>query len=584
MLLQAKSAPVAAARPNSRISQPVQCARLPLCPAPRRLRRCVARRPLQPTILCSAISHPGEEAAKEEGFNPQLSIPDVSCAKGGGGGQSMGSGGSLGTVLEKSKMDFVMPTPPVTGPKLDDSGSGGDIGKINVNGGGGGGGDDGDDDDYFNEEGDGDGEGGEGQPEGFFRTKIPESYDRLHISAVLSEWYKTVAELPLILRRAVEMGLFSSAQLVRFCSMDVRPGVTRAVSRSLPASWSREFVGRLMADPAFVQKLFIEQVLAATSSIAYEWHVRGENFKKELDLVAINTVGLMAGTAATVWILTPSRSYGAVHKLPWQQMLSELPNCVFDSSGPLRNYTRQARMGGFFARMAELSAVGVLTGTATSMLGSAAVALRQRQDPSWQPSVPVPDVARASGGMGAYFALNVNTRYQLIGGMDRYLFDHTTALWTYLGFSTVGRAVSNRIGELSRPWWQGLPTQRPRHNEPQPQKRRVRRRRAERKAEPVPEAAAVSAPLSAAAAVDLASTAAPLSLSEVHLSTAGEAAAAGVSSAASAGVSGDAVSAEADASTAVAPGTFAMLEAASHAPVMPAGFPVVASTPGVPTI
>ena len=30
------------------------------------------------------------------------------------------------------------------------------------------------------------------------------------------------------------MGLFSSAQLVRFLSMDVRPSVARAVTRSLP--------------------------------------------------------------------------------------------------------------------------------------------------------------------------------------------------------------------------------------------------------------------------------------------------------------------------------------------------------------
>jgi hypothetical protein len=128
-----------------------------------------------------------------------------------------------------------MPTPPQQAPKLDDGGSGGDIGKNINNGGGGGDGDGGDDDDYFGEEGDGEGDGqGGGGGDGFFRTAIPEQYDRISINVVLQEWYKTIADLPIFIRRAVEMGLFSSAQLVRFLAVDVRPNITRTVSRTLP--------------------------------------------------------------------------------------------------------------------------------------------------------------------------------------------------------------------------------------------------------------------------------------------------------------------------------------------------------------
>jgi hypothetical protein len=56
-----------------------------------------------------------------------------------------------------------------------------------------------------------------------------------------------------------------------------------------------------------------------------------------------------------------------------------------------------------------------MTGAGTSLLSSAAVALRQRADPSFEPSVPVPDVARSSAGLAAFFALSANTRYQLLG-------------------------------------------------------------------------------------------------------------------------------------------------------------------------
>jgi hypothetical protein len=212
-----------------------------------------------------------------------------------------------------------------------------------------------------------------------------------------------------------------------------------------------------MADPAFIQKLVFEQVLAFSSSMFYEWRVRGESFRKELDLALINSVGMAAAVGATVWITAPSRAYGAVHKFPWQQMLANLPACVFDANGPLRNYTRTARVGGFFASMAQLGAVGAVAGGATALASSAAVSLHQKADPEYQPSLASPDVARSAGGLGAFFAINANTRYQLLGGMDRYLFGHSNFMWTYMAMSAIARSMFTTVGEASRPFWQGLP-------------------------------------------------------------------------------------------------------------------------------
>ena len=75
-----------------------------------------------------------------------------------------------------------------------------------------------------------------------------------------------------------------------------------------------------MADPAFAQKLVLESTFAACASLYYEYRLRGERFQKELDLALINSVGMAAATAATVWLLAPTRSYGSVHKFPWQQV------------------------------------------------------------------------------------------------------------------------------------------------------------------------------------------------------------------------------------------------------------------------
>jgi len=87
------------------------------------------------------------------------------------------------------------------------------------------------DDDYFDNFDDGE---GNGDGDGFFRAVLAQLYDEASINAVMQEWFRTVADLPLIIRQAVSMGLFSSAQLVRFLSMDVRPSVTRAVTRAMP--------------------------------------------------------------------------------------------------------------------------------------------------------------------------------------------------------------------------------------------------------------------------------------------------------------------------------------------------------------
>lgn len=152
-----------------------------------------------------------------------MSVPTTGMAKFGG----QLSGG--GATLEKSKLDLSREVKSWE-PKLDEGGGGGDIGNKIFNGGGGDG-DDGDDDDYFEDFGDGD---GDGDGEGFFRTAIGHLYDEASRNAVLQEWFRTMTDLPIMLRQAASFGLLSSAQLVRFFSMDVRPNMTRFVTRSMP--------------------------------------------------------------------------------------------------------------------------------------------------------------------------------------------------------------------------------------------------------------------------------------------------------------------------------------------------------------
>eukprot|EP00210_Caulerpa_lentillifera_P004702 g4486.t1 len=366
--------------------------------------------------------------------------------------KNLGSGGAA--TLQRSKLSLKQKVRQVD-PKTDDSGGGGNIGKI-IHNGGGGGGDDDDDDDYSFDDGD---ENGDDDNDKFFGKLLPQLYDKISIGAVLSEWYRTVADMPSTFRRAIEMGLFSSAQLVRFLSMDIRPNATRAVQRSLPGTLSRGFIGRIMGDPGFYHKLIIENVLAMTGSLFYESKVRGDRFIKELDLALINTIGVMTATTSVLWMVTSSRSFGSVSKLPWQKVTSTLPNNVFDASGPLRQYTSQTRVLSVFTKSLELAFMGALTGLGMTGVQNLAFLAHQKVDPEYRSSVQPASFTRSAIGLSLFYGLHAHSRYQLLAGVDRYFFDHSNYLWSYLTTSGLCRVVNSFIAEVHRPMFAGLPTQ-----------------------------------------------------------------------------------------------------------------------------
>uniref|UniRef100_A0A7N2LM74 Uncharacterized protein n=1 Tax=Quercus lobata TaxID=97700 RepID=A0A7N2LM74_QUELO len=166
-----------------------------------------------------------------------------------------GQYGAFGAVtLEKGKLDMSQKQSQ-SSPETAIGGGGGDIGKKINHGGGDGGDDDGDDDDYFDDFDDGDDDdyfddfddGDEGDEGGLFRRRkfLEELFDLKFVDAVLNEWQKTMMDLPAGFRQAYEMGLVSSAQMVKFLAINARPTTTRFISRALPEGMSRAFIGRV---------------------------------------------------------------------------------------------------------------------------------------------------------------------------------------------------------------------------------------------------------------------------------------------------------------------------------------------------
>lgn len=378
---------------------------------------------------------------------------------------SMSFGSFGGATMERSGLDLTQKEEVAT-PKIDDGQGGGGNGK-NISNGGGGDGDD-DDDEWMDDEGD-DEEG----DDGIFakRTVLPELFDRATIECVLQEWFRTMADLPTGLRMAVEMGLVSSAQLVRFMSMDVRPTVTRFVSRVLPEEQSRAFVGRLMADPSFILKMVMEQGIAIAGAVHYEAQQRGKNLKNEWDLAAVNVLTVAASHAAIVWALSPSRSFGAAQKFKFQRIMHSLPHNIFDKSGPMRQYTNATRAAGMVVGGLQLAVVGAVIGAVSSTTQSALQLSRQYKAGSTESelSVPVPEFGQAAGAYSAHMGASSAIRYQFLAGAERYIFNNFGNIQLCLTTSFLARAINYAVGDTARLTWLGLPTTAPiREPEPEP--------------------------------------------------------------------------------------------------------------------
>jgi hypothetical protein len=168
-----------------------------------------------------------------------------------------------------------------------------------------------------------------------------------------------------------------------------------------------------MADPAFMQKLALEQMITISSSLVYEAKVRGDRFWQELDLVAANVVCLSAANAALVYLVAPTRAAPAPARFAWQNILSKLPNNVFEATTPLREYTTSSRAAALLTKSAELCGVGMLAGAAQSGLAQASVAVRRRSDPAFHPSMPIPSVQQSALGFAAAQGIFANLRYQV---------------------------------------------------------------------------------------------------------------------------------------------------------------------------
>nr|KJB47791.1 hypothetical protein B456_008G041900 [Gossypium raimondii] len=280
---------------------------------------------------------------------------------------------------------------------------------------------------------------------------LEELFDRKFVDAVLNEWHKTMMDLPAGFRQAYEMGLVSSAQMVKFLAINARPTTSRFISRTLPQGMSRAFIGRMLADPAFLYRLLLEEAATIGSSVWWEVKNRKDRIKQEWDLALMNVLTVAACNALVVWSLAPCRSYGNTFRFDLQNTLQKLPNNIFERSYPLREFDLQKRIHSLFYKAAELCIVGLTAGAVQGSLSNFLASKKKEKL-----SVTIPSMSTNALGYGAFLGLYANLRYQLLCGFDQAMVNHFDVIGVALFFSTALRVLNVQLGERSRLAWLGV--------------------------------------------------------------------------------------------------------------------------------
>ncbi|XP_074287564.1 protein RETICULATA-RELATED 5, chloroplastic-like [Silene latifolia] len=360
-------------------------------------------------------------------------------------GHGSGSGSLRAVTLEKSKPELNQKTSKSVFEEtlqFGDNGGGGNGGK-KTGGGDNGGGGYGDDDDYFDFDDD---DEDDGDQDGWFRKRISldELYDKRSIEAVLQEWQKTLNDLPVYIRLACELGLISSAQLVKYLMNESRPSFTRAIYRALPKVMSSAFMGRIVADPAFLQKLLFEQIVTIACSVQSEFNRRGERMRQEWDLALINVLTVAACNSLVVRSLAPCCSFANTSRFN----LHKLPNNIFEASYRHRRFDIHQRIQSFVCKAVQLSLLGFVAGAVQTALSN--LCARNKQG---RLSVQIPPANMNALGYGAFLGLYTNWRYQMVYGMDKLFSNRFEVIRVSLFFYAAFRILNAKLGEISRDAW-----------------------------------------------------------------------------------------------------------------------------------
>lgn len=209
---------------------------------------------------------------------------------------------------------------------------------------------------------------------------------------------------------------------------------------------------RMLADPSFLFKVFIEIMIDSCCATFAEVQKRGKDFWAEFELYLADLLVGIAVDVALVGLLAPFVRFGQPPVMAGfsgkiNHAIGALPSSVFEAETPGRRFSVQQRIGTYFYKGIQYGVVGFVCGIIGQGIANSVMILKRKLKKTEEEDIPVPPLVQSAALWGVFLAISSNTRYQIVNGLERLVESSPLAKRVppiALGF-TVGVRFANNI-------------------------------------------------------------------------------------------------------------------------------------------
>lgn len=181
---------------------------------------------------------------------------------------------------------------------------------------------------------------------------------------------------------------------------------------------------RMLADPSFLFKVFVEIMIDSCCATFAEVQKRGKDFWAEFELYLADLLVGVAVDIALVVLLAPFVRLGqppltAGFSGKVKHAIGALPSSVFEAETPGRRFSVQQRIGAYFYKGLQYGVVGFVCGIIGQGIANSIMILKRKLKKTEEQEIPVPPLVQSAALWGVFLAISSNTRYQIINGLER---------------------------------------------------------------------------------------------------------------------------------------------------------------------
>ncbi|KAL4452239.1 hypothetical protein ABPG75_007901 [Micractinium tetrahymenae] len=210
---------------------------------------------------------------------------------------------------------------------------------------------------------------------------------------------------------------------------------------------------RVAADPQFVYKVMIEQIIGVSASVVGDMASRPNWGLNELDFVFATLVVGSIVNFSLMYLLAPVASaagagakLGLVQKIFGEHYLAKWGAPTGHLFEP--GYGLGSRLVNFGYKGAVFAFIGMCAGLVGTATSNGLLELRKKMDPTFAPANEPPSIVGNASCWALHMGFSSNLRYQMLNGIDMILQPIMPSTLFRL-FTSVVRGLNNMVGGVS---------------------------------------------------------------------------------------------------------------------------------------